>query len=72
VYKEEVLRFNAKSCEAASLQQERKERFQEKQLQREFWRNTLVRDEKTWKWLIKGRLKKEAEGLIIAAKDQVL
>ena len=43
VYKEE-----AKSCEAESLQQERKERFQEKQLHREFWRNTLVRDKTTW------------------------
>ena len=32
VYKKEVLRCHAKSCEAASLQRERKERFQEKQL----------------------------------------
>ena len=72
VYKEEVLRCYAKSCEAESLQQERKERFQEKQLHREFWRNMLVRDKKTWKWLIKGRLKKETEGLIIAAEDQAL
>ena len=32
VYKEEVLRCHAKSCEAASLQRETKERFQEKQL----------------------------------------
>ena len=72
VYKEEVLRCYAKSCEAESLQQERKERFQGKQLHGEFWRNTLVRDKKTWKWLIKGRLKKETEGLIIAAKDQVV
>ena len=72
VYKEEVLSCYAKSCEAESLQQERKERFQGKQLHGEFWRNTLVRDKKTWKWLIKGRLKKETEGLIIAAKDQVV
>ena len=72
VYKEEVLRCYAKSCEAESLQQERKERFQGKQIHREFWRNTLVRDKKTRKWLIKGRLKKETEGLIIAAKDQAL
>ena len=72
VYKEEVLRCYAKSCEAESLQQERKERFQGKQLHREFWRNTLVRDKKTWEWLKKGRLKKEMEGMIIAAQDQVL
>ena len=30
VYKEEVLRCHATSCEAAQLQRERKERFQEK------------------------------------------
>ena len=67
VYKEE-----AKSCEAESLQQERKERFQGKQLQGQFWRNTLIRDKKTWEWLKKGRLKKEMDGMIIAAQDQVL
>ena len=72
VYKEEVLRCYTKSCEAESLQQERKERFQGKQLHREFWRKTLVRDKKTWEWLKKGRLKKETEGMIIAAQDQVL
>ena len=72
VYKEEVLRCYAKSCEAESLQQERKERFQGKQLHREFWRNTLVRDKTTWEWLKKGRLKKEMDGMIIAAQDQVL
>ena len=72
VYKEEVLRCYAKSCEAESLQQERKERFQGKQLHREFWRNTLIRDKKRWEWLKKGRLKKEMEGMIIAAQDQVL
>ena len=72
VYKEEVLRCYAKSCEAESLQQERKERFQGKQLHREFWRNTLVRDKTTWERLKKGRLKKEMDGMIIAAQDQVL
>ena len=49
VYKEEVLRCYIKSYEAASLQQERKERFQEKQLHGQFWRNTAeIRDKKTW------------------------
>ena len=72
VYEEEVLRCNVKSCEAASLQQERKERFQEKQLHGQFWRNTLIRDKKRREWLKKGRLKKEMEGMIIAAQDQVL
>ena len=31
-----------------------------------------MRDKKTWKWMIKGRLKKEMDGMIIAAQDQVL
>ena len=72
VYKEEVLRCHATSCEAAQLQRERKERFQEKQLHGQFWRNTLIRDKKTWEWLKKGRLKKDMEGMIIAAQDEVL
>ena len=47
VYKEEVPRCYAKSCEAASLQQERKECFQEKQLHGQFWKNTAeVRDKR--------------------------
>ena len=47
VYKEEVLRCYAKSYEAASLQRERKERFQEKQLHGQFWRNTAeIRDKR--------------------------
>ena len=73
MYKEEVLRCHAKSCEAASLQRERKERFQEKQLNGQFWRYTAeVRDKKTWEYLKKGRLKKETEGMIMAAQDQAL
>ena len=63
VYKEKkILRCYAKSCETASLQQERKEHFQEKQFHGQFWRNTAeVRDKMTWKWLKKGRLKKETD-----------
>ena len=73
VYKEEVLRCYAKSYEATSLQQERKERFQKKKLHGQFWRNTAeIRDKKTWEWLKKGRLKKETEGMIMAAQDQAL
>ena len=63
VYKEKkILRCYAKSCETALLQQERKEHFQEKQFHGQFWRNTAeVRDKMTWKWLKKGRLKKETD-----------
>ena len=40
VHKEDVLGCHAKSREAALLQRERKERFQEKQLHGQFWRYT--------------------------------
>ena len=37
-----------------------------------FMSSFRVRDKKTWEWLKKGRLKKETEGMIIAAQDQAL
>ena len=56
-----------------SKKEKRKEYFQEKQLHGQFWTNTAeVRDKKTWKGLKKGRLKKETEGIIMAAQDQAL
>ena len=66
VYKEEVLRCYAKSCEATSIQQERKERFQEKKLCGQFWRNTAEVRDKNLKDLgvnEKGRLKKVSQGV---------
>ena len=62
VYKEVVPRCYTKSCEAASLQQERKGGFQKKQLHGQFWRNTTeVRDKMTWGVAEKGQTK-EGDG----------
>ena len=76
VYKEEVLRCYAKSCEAASLQRERKERFQEKQLCGQFWRHTAEVRDKNVKDLgvnEKGQTKEgQTEGMIRTAQDQAL
>ena len=76
VYKEEVLRCYAKSCEAASLQQERKERFQEKQPCGQFWRHTAEVRDKNVKDLgvnEKGQTKEgQTEGMIRTAQDQAL
>lgn len=75
VYKEEVLRCYAKSCKAASLQQERKERFQEKRLCF-VWRNiTEVRDKNLKDLGVneKGQSKEgHTEGMIMTAQDQAL
>ena len=76
VYKEEVLRCYAKSCEAMPLQQERKEHSQEKQLCGQFWRNTAEVGDKNLKDL--GVNEKEqtkegqTEGMIMTAQDQAL
>ena len=53
---------------------ERIERWHQKALHGQYIRNTdgLVNKEDTSSWLRKGRLKKETEGLIVAAQDQVL
>ena len=52
----------------------RKANFKEKRLHAVFFKETKeIRDEKdTWLWLRKGVLKKETEGLILAAQDQAL
>ena len=52
----------------------RKERFLEKRIHPVFWKGIKeVRDEKaTWQWFRKGSLKKETEGMILAAQNQAL
>ena len=52
----------------------RKANFDEKKLHSMFFKETKeVRDDKdSWLWLQKGVLKKETEGLILAAQEQAL
>jgi hypothetical protein len=52
----------------------RKESFLEKKIHPVFWKGTKeIRDEEaTWQWLRKGTLKKETEGMILAAQNQAL
>ena len=52
---------------------ERAEGWKNKPLHDQFLRQTEeIRDDATWAWLRKGALKKETEGMIIAAHDQAL
>ena len=53
--------------------EQRYKQWKEKQLHGKFIRETEeVRSEETWGWIRKGYLKKETEGLIFAAQEQVL
>ena len=74
-----VLRKNILSVEEATytvdktmMNKERKRKLVDKPLHGQFFRSTQNRDEKSWEWLKKGTLKKETEGLLMAAQDKVL
>ena len=54
--------------ERATIQLERQERYRNKSLHGSSFKATDdVRDEKTWEWLRKSGIKKETEGLLMAA-----
>ena len=55
------------------IRQERKDQFKEKPLHGQFFKSVeSIADKQSWQWLKKGHLKKETEGLILAAQDQAL
>ena len=72
VSREGVLKIrDAAVTDTTAFQEQRRERFVAKPLCDQFFR-AMDKEERTWDWLRKGRLKKETEGLITAAQDQAL
>ena len=70
---EGILDGNYVGMDKSRLREERPQRYLAKPLHGQFFRSTeKVRDYKSWLWLKNGKLKKETEGLIIAAQDQAL
>ena len=70
VRQEEIL---GEGKEKKVIQNIHKESYKQKVLHGQFYKNTeKVRDPLTWDWLKKGYLKKETEGMIMAAQDQAL
>ena len=70
VRQEEIL---GEGKEKKVIQNMHKESYNQKVLHGQFYKNTeKVRDPLTWDWLKKGYLKKETEGMIMAAQDQAL
>ena len=70
---EGILDGNYVGVDKSRLREERHQRYLAKPLHGQFFRSTEKgRDDKSWLWLKNGKLKKETEGLIIAAQDQAL
>ena len=70
---ESMERGNVEMCTKKEMVKQRKKKFNVKRLHGQFWKATdKERDPKRWEWLKKGKLKKETEGTILAAQDQVL
>ena len=70
VSQEGVFKIKDSSMDKTAFQEQRCERFVAKPLHGQFFRATEEdRDERTWDWLRKGRLKRETEGLVTAAQE---
>ena len=66
---ERILDGNYVGVDKSRLREERHQRYLAKPLHGQFFRSTEKgRDDKSWLWLKNGKLKKETEGLIIAAR----
>ena len=72
VAQEQVLKVRREGMDKKSLREERREKYLAKPLHGQFFRGTENRDERSWEWLKRGKLKKETEGLLFAAQDQAL
>ena len=52
---------------------QRKEEWESKQMQGQYLRQTKeISQDGSWQWLKRGELKKETEGMLMAAQDQAL
>ncbi len=73
VVREQVLKEQRPNAACDNIQRDKWEKYKNKELHGKFIRDTEEeRDELTWEWLKKGVIKKETEGLIMAAQDQAL
>ena len=72
VAREQVLKVRREGMDKKSLREERCEKYLAKPLHGQFFRGTENRDERSWEWLKRGKLKKETEGLLFVAQDQAL
>ena len=72
VAREQVLKVRREGMDKKSLREERREKYLAKPLHGQFFRGTENRDERSWEWLKRGKLKKETELLLFAAQDQAL
>lgn len=72
VQNENTLRVRNNGAGKEELREERRRRYLSKCLHGQYEKNTEKKDEKSWEWLKKGELKKETEGLLMAAQDQAL
>ena len=72
VLRENILSIEKATVDKTMMNEERKRKLVDKPLHGQFFRSTQDRDEKSWDWVEKGKLKKETEGLLMAAQDQAL
>ena len=72
VLRENILSVEETTVDKTMMNEERKRKLVDKPLHGQFFRSTQDRDEKSWEWIKKGKLKKETEGFLMAAQYQAL
>ena len=71
VDKEKIIKEKDPGKDKVSYSEEHAQRYREKPLHGQFVRGTeQIRDQKTWEWLKRGKLKRESEGFLMAAQDR--
>ena len=73
VNKENILKEVESGKDKTSYLEEHAKRYHEKSFHGQFVRSTdQIRDQKSWEWLKRGKLKKKSEGFLMAAQDQAI